>query len=103
MADVEAMFHQVRVAPNDRDTLRFLWWQDGDITKPIVTYRMTSHLFGGVWSPSCANYTLKRTAEDCKDEFNQEVVETVKNNFYVDDCLNASMMTKLVCLWLATW
>ena len=26
MADVEAMFHQVRVKADDQDTLRFLWW-----------------------------------------------------------------------------
>ena len=25
MADIEAMFHQVRVTPNDYDALRFLW------------------------------------------------------------------------------
>ena len=28
-ADIEAMFHQVYVDPQDRDALRFLWWPDG--------------------------------------------------------------------------
>ena len=32
-ADIEAMFHQVRVPESDRDFLRFLWWTDGDMTK----------------------------------------------------------------------
>lgn len=27
MADVEQMFHQVRVAPDDCFALRFLWWE----------------------------------------------------------------------------
>ncbi len=34
MADVEAMFHQVRVRPTDCDALRFLWWPDGNLASP---------------------------------------------------------------------
>ena len=33
IADIEAMFHQVRVTPDDCDALRFLW-SDGDLDKP---------------------------------------------------------------------
>ena len=33
MADVEKMFHQVKVEPSDCDALRFLWWEEGDLTK----------------------------------------------------------------------
>ena len=29
-ADIEAMFHQVYVDPQDRGALRFLWWPDGN-------------------------------------------------------------------------
>ncbi len=36
MADIEAMFHQVRVPKDDTDLLRFLWWHDGDLTQNIV-------------------------------------------------------------------
>ena len=31
MADIEGMFHQVRVTPEDCDVLRYLWWPDGDM------------------------------------------------------------------------
>ena len=48
MGDIQAMFHQVKVAEEDRDFLRFLWWPDGDITKDPAQYRMTVHLFGAV-------------------------------------------------------
>ena len=37
-SDIEAMFHQVMVSPNDVDTLRFLWWPDDDLSKEPVEY-----------------------------------------------------------------
>ena len=39
--------------------------------------------------PSCANFTLRRTATDIQDHFDEETVETVRKNFYVDDCLKS--------------
>ena len=50
---------------------------------------MRVHLFGGASSPSCANFALKKTTEDNKADFGHETVETVKRNFYVDDCLKS--------------
>jgi hypothetical protein len=31
MADIEAMFHQVKVKCEDQDVLRFLWWPGGNL------------------------------------------------------------------------
>ncbi|KAL7840982.1 hypothetical protein SRHO_G00246730 [Serrasalmus rhombeus] len=89
MTDVKSMFHQVRVAEDETDFLRFLWWPDGNITQGIVEYRMTVHLFGAVSSPSCACYALRKTAEDNKHMFPTEVIDSVHNNFYVDDFLKS--------------
>jgi hypothetical protein len=50
---------------------------------------MKVHLFGAVSSPSCANYALRRTAEDNVLDFPDEVISTVRHNFYVDDCLKS--------------
>jgi len=85
MADIESLFHQVRVTPQDCDVLRFLWWPRGDLCQEPEEYRMTVHLFGGVWSPSCASYALRRTAEDNRSEFSEEIVGCVHRDFYVDD------------------
>ena len=89
MSDIEAMFHQVRVRPTDCDALRFLWWAEGNLALPPEEYQMAVHLFGAASSPSCANFALKRVAEDHKTEFDLETIQTVGRNFYVDDCLKS--------------
>ncbi|KAK7884837.1 hypothetical protein WMY93_027960 [Mugilogobius chulae] len=84
------MYHQVRVPEEDRDFLRFLWWPNGDTSQEPVPYRMTVHLFGAISSPSCAAYALKRTAQENESEFPAMVIETLQQNFYVDDCLKSA-------------
>lgn len=88
-ADVEAMYHQVRVPEEDTDLLRFLWWPEGDITKDLKEYKMVVHPFGATSSPSCATFALRQTAEDNQSKSSPETVNTVLKNFYVDDCLKA--------------
>ena len=89
MADVEAMFHQVAVTEQHRDVLRFLWWPNGDVSKEPESFRMTRHLFGGIWSPSCASFALKQVVKDYGELYDTETAFTVNNNFYVDDCLKS--------------
>ena len=48
---------------------------------------MKVYLFGAVCSPSCANFALRKTAEDNESKYPTGVTEAVFNNFYVDDCL----------------
>ncbi|XP_041422759.1 uncharacterized protein LOC108719567 isoform X1 [Xenopus laevis] len=86
MCDVEKMFHQFHVKNEDRDFLRFLLWEDGDIDTEPAEYRMKVHLFGAASSPGCANYGMKYLAKqnekDCPSAAN-----FLKKNFYVDDGL----------------
>ena len=89
MADVEAMFHQVRVKPEQCDLLRFLWWPGGNLAEKPQVYRMKVHLFGTVSSPSECNFALRKTADDNQIDFDEDAVSVVKRNFYVDDCLKS--------------
>lgn len=99
MLDIEAMFYQVQVQPSNCNYLRFLWWPGSDLEKEPEEYRMLVHLFGGVLSPSCANYALKKTTDHNREDFDAAAVETVKQNFYVDDCLHSvATNTQAVCL-----
>ena len=50
---------------------------------------MTVHLFGGTSSPSCANFALRKTADDNEGDVDPETIQTIRRNFYVDDCLKA--------------
>ena len=47
---------------------------------------MTVHCFGASSSPSCANFALRKCADD-KEDCDPEVCKAVKQKFYVDDCL----------------
>ena len=86
MCDVEQMFHSFHVTPEHRDFLRFLWFKNNDLSKPITEFRMTVHLFGNGPSPAVATYGLKRMVDDGK-EHNPGVKEFVQRNLYVDDGL----------------
>ncbi|KAK6168653.1 hypothetical protein SNE40_019845 [Patella caerulea] len=63
VADIKAMFHQVRVAKQDCDALRFLWWKDDDFTDQVQEYRMVKHIFRAKSSPFIANHCLRTTAK----------------------------------------
>jgi len=89
VSDIEAMFHQVKVDPKDHSYLRFLWWPDGNFARPSDEYCMQVHLFGATSSPSCANFCLQSAADDQANQFDAAAVETVKRNFYMDDCLRS--------------
>ena len=89
MPDIESMIYRVRVCPEDSDVLRFLWWSGNDLNSSPEEYQMNVHLFGAVSSPSCANFGLRKTAEDHTKEFDPETIDTIRRNFYMDDCLKS--------------
>ena len=87
--DVEAMFHQFKVDSAHRNYLRFLWWENGNITSEPKEFRMTVHLFGATSSPGCANFGLRTIAEDNENRYGTEVANFIKRDFYVDDGLKS--------------
>lgn len=89
MAEVEQMFHPVRVVPDDCPALWFLWWENGNTSQDPVDHQMLVHLFGATSLPCCASFALKKTANDHKGECHVQTIDTVSRNFYIDDCLKS--------------
>ena len=88
MTDIKSMFHQFVVTEEHRDLLRFLWWLDGDPSTEVVEYRMKVHLFGASSSPGCANFGLRRAADDGEEEFGADAAAFIRN---VDDGLKSTV------------
>ena len=85
MGDKESMYMQVKIPDRDKNALRLIWY---DISDRLVHYRMTSHLFGGVWSGSSSTYALTRTCQD--NDVSDLISDVITRSFYVDDLLRSS-------------
>ena len=79
------MFYQFRVTENHRDYIIFFWYQENDFSKPLIEYRMTSHVFGNTPSPAVATYGLRQAVA----KSDEDVKYFVCDDFYVDDGLTS--------------
>ena len=82
-ADIEGMYMQVSVRPDDRKFLRFLYGKD----RPEF-YEYVRHVFGAKCSPTCAIYVLQACAHDNLKDY-PHLQKLVLNNFYMDDFYEA--------------
>ena len=76
-ADIEAMFHQAKVLPDDGDALRFLWWHTA-LSQPPKEHQMLDHIFGATSSSCCANRALQQTENDNKGRYDPEVIKFLR-------------------------
>ena len=82
--DVKSMFHRVRLLPQDKPLLRFLW-RDLDCRSPPTVYEWQVLPFGTTSSPCCAIYTLQRIAKEAQAD--EHILHSIHN--YVDNCLQS--------------
>uniref|UniRef100_A0A1I8BFE7 CCHC-type domain-containing protein n=1 Tax=Meloidogyne hapla TaxID=6305 RepID=A0A1I8BFE7_MELHA len=82
--DVEKAFLQISIAPEDRDALRFLWYENPeDEQSAIAEYRFSRVAFGVICSPAHLAIILKHHYENYSDA----VVRELEINTYVDNLL----------------
>ena len=86
-ADIEKAFLMVVIKPDDRDMLRFLWYEDPFVPKPkVVQYRFNRLLFGLRPSPSILGTTIKHHLLFYKQS-EPEMFKLLQNCLYVDDLI----------------
>ena len=76
------MFDQVTMM-----ALRFLWWPEGNLNNPPEEYQMNVQIIGSTSSPNYTSFAQRETASDNAQHFRDQMMEMVKCNFYIDDCL----------------
>ncbi|XP_035985049.1 uncharacterized protein LOC118558666 [Fundulus heteroclitus] len=88
-ADIEQMFYCFVVQEDHRDYLRFLWYEDNDLTKAVMDYQMRVHVFGNSPSPAVAIYGLRMAAREAESEYGTDARNFIEQDFYVDDALKS--------------
>ncbi|XP_061710770.1 uncharacterized protein LOC133520395 [Cydia pomonella] len=81
-ADVEKMYRQIVVHPDDTYLQRILWRDDS--SKPLKIFELNTVTYGTASAPFLATRCLKQLGLECKDEVVREVII---HDFYVDDLL----------------
>ena len=87
-ANIEAMYHQVKVSKSDAEALRFLS-EENISESDLEVYQIVVHIFGSKDSPCCVNYALKKTGRDNFDRYNLSTIESVLKSFYLNDFLKS--------------
>ena len=90
VADIEKMFHSFWVPIEQRDAVRFFWWDSNRAGNELKIYRANVNIFGSRSSPSIANHALRHITTS---EFARTVPEScnyINDNFYVDDGLGSA-------------
>ena len=89
-ADIEAAYLQISVPEEDRDYMRFLWYDDVSKTNPqIVKYRFTRIIFGATSSQFLLNGVLKIHADKYRRD-DPEFSNILNRHLFIDD-LNCSV------------
>ena len=86
--DIEKMFHQVKLAPEDRDVHRYLW-KDLQFNETPKVYRMQRLTFGVNSSPFLAISTVNARTKNYAELF-RNAVQEILQNMYVDDVLTGA-------------
>ncbi|XP_063362892.1 uncharacterized protein LOC134651721 [Cydia amplana] len=81
-SDVEKMYRQIWVHPDDRHLQKILWRSSE--AKPLLVHELNTVSYGTASAPFLATRCLKQIGLDCEDE---TVKEIIIHDFYVDDLL----------------
>jgi len=87
-ADLRKYYLSVHLPKEDSDFMRFFFYEDPkDPKSPVVEYRVTTHIFGGIWSQSVAGHAIEQTIQEalCNDEITEKEAKEIRRSLYSDD------------------
>ena len=90
VCDIAEMYLQIKIQPEDRKWLRFLWKEEDGCQKLFEFERL---VFGLNTSPFLAQLVVKENADIFKDQF-PRAVATIQKSTYMDDCLDSVKTTE---------
>ena len=82
VADIGKAFLNIGLQSQDRDKVRFLWFDDpNDSNSQVITYRFSSVLFGATSSPFILQATLDFHLRRVKSKYKDNLL----SSFYIDN------------------
>ncbi|XP_020299330.1 uncharacterized protein LOC109863477, partial [Pseudomyrmex gracilis] len=85
--DIEKMYRQILIHPDDRDLQRILWRYDA--TEKVQDYKLNTVTYGLACAPFLALRTLQQLAQDEEQNFPLGAA-ALKKHVYVDDILTGA-------------
>ncbi|GFY51167.1 integrase catalytic domain-containing protein [Trichonephila inaurata madagascariensis] len=90
-ADLEKMFHQIKISSEDTNWQRILWRDNPK--EPVKEYRLTTVTYGTSCAPYLSTRTLTQLALDERESYPLASFATL-HHFYVDDLLSGAATDK---------
>ncbi|XP_053698496.1 uncharacterized protein LOC128745446 [Sabethes cyaneus] len=87
VADIEKMFRQIDICPEDRCLQSILWRSNPH--QPLATYELSTVTYGTKPAPFLATRTLIQLATDEAERFSL-AAKAVKEDFYMDDAITGA-------------
>ena len=88
-ADIEMMFHNFYIKPEEKDFTRFYWFSQNKPDSNICQYRARVHIFGNTSSPALANLGIRYAVSNLPAAMSH-VEQFVGEQFYVDDAFGCA-------------
>lgn len=101
-ADVQKMYRQILVRPDERRFQRILWREDPSL--PVTSFELNTVTYGTAAAPYLATRCLIQVANEYSTKF-PEASNIIKSDFYVDDVLsggNSIEDVKILCAQISS-
>lgn len=90
-ADIEKMFRQILVTPNQRSLQRILWRLNPE--EPVEVFELNTVTYGTAAAPYLATKCIMELARECKQQW-PDIAKIIEKDFYVDDLLTGANSIK---------